>query len=499
MDLLVVLVDIMDMITHPVQVVLDIEHMTMDLRIMQVLNVVSNSLSAPELREGEILTIGVDDRWRGLDRVANPTIPYPFARTNLVIVNEAFHWFVIDIGPTCISTFDFGEEKMGRLSHPHGLELNFACTQLISTNNQLCLLDGSNPCEIVPWKMKEYGLQSLTPKIWELTAIEVPCLEIESIDYSPCFLSLNKLMTGGHSSTIKLMRGHWNTEYPNLHISIPQFKQAPYILTMKKRGSGRKIQHKTAAQGTEIGRNGTEVIYVSNPIMGEYVELPEHERDHDDTRFVVYKIGFSPSANNFKVLRIVYKTWLDTNVEECKIFTVGVDDRWKRLDNPFTNLCYWVDGISFNGAFHWILQDKGSFQISTLDLAEERAGQVLHPPGLVLDSKTMNLALFDNQLSLVDYSVESQITIWTMKEYRNAVLDQRCDMRSWFPPGLHISKLSPVGQLQNGDIIFGHSADLISFNVEQKKCSRIGFFGIPRVASRVIPYAPSFKSLSEAI
>ncbi|KAG8375174.1 hypothetical protein BUALT_Bualt10G0072900 [Buddleja alternifolia] len=247
-------------------------------------------------------------------------------------------------------------------------------------------------------------------------------------------------------------------------------------------------------------RNGAEVIYVSNPIMGEYVELPEHERDHDDTRFVVYKIGFSPSVNNFKVLRIVYKTWLDTNVEECEIFTVGVDERWRRLDNPFMNLCYWVDGISLNGAFHWILRDKGSFQISTFNLAEERAGQVLHPPGLVLDSKTMNLALFDNQLSLVDYSIESQITIWTMKEYRNAESwTKDVILRSWFPPGLHISKLSPVGKLQNGDIIFGHSADLISFNVKQKKCSRIGFFGVPRVASRIIPYAPSFKSLSEAI
>ncbi|KAG8375177.1 hypothetical protein BUALT_Bualt10G0073200 [Buddleja alternifolia] len=210
----------------------------------KILKIVSNSWGAPESREGEILTVGVDDRWRVLDRVANLTIPHPFDCFNLVIVNEAFHWIVSNFGPTWISTFDLEEEKMGQLSHPHGLELNFACMKLTSTNNQLCLLDGSSPDEIVIWKMKEYGVAeswtkdmvldisvsqvrvfslvrilengdllsrhpvkgcsiSYNPSKRELIEIKIPGLK--SIDCSPSFLSLKELMMGGHSSTINML------------------------------------------------------------------------------------------------------------------------------------------------------------------------------------------------------------------------------------------------------------------------------------------------------
>ncbi|KAI3468546.1 hypothetical protein Pfo_025209 [Paulownia fortunei] len=247
-------------------------------------------------------------------------------------------------------------------------------------------------------------------------------------------------------------------------------------------------------------RVGVEVIYISNPLTGECIGLPEHERDHDDKSFVLYKIGFSPSTDKFKVLRIAYKTWNDSRIEECEIFTVGVDDRWRRLSNPFTRLCFWADWISLNGAFHWILQDNGSFRISTFDLAEEKVGQISHPPGLVLDLKTMNLALFNNQLSLVDFSVPSQVTIWTLKECAIAKSwTKDVILRSWFPSGVHINKLVPVEKLQNGDILFSDSADLISFNVKLKKCSKIEVFGIPRMASRIMTYTPSFKSFREAV
>lgn len=246
---------------------------------------------------------------------------------------------------------------------------------------------------------------------------------------------------------------------------------------------------------------GVEVIYISNPITGECFELPKHERGHEDKSFVLYKIGYSPPMDKFKVLRIACKTWNDSKVEQCEIFTVGVDDRWRRLINPFTMLCIWADWISLNGAFHWILQDSGSIRISTFNIAEEKLGQISNPPGLALDSKTMNLALFNKQLSLIDYSVPSQITIWTMKTYPfGKSWTKDVILRSWFPSGVRVNKLIPVEKLRNGDILLGHSADLISFNVKQKKCSKIEVFGVvPRIASRVVTYTPSFMSLQEAI
>ncbi|KAG8375185.1 hypothetical protein BUALT_Bualt10G0074000 [Buddleja alternifolia] len=195
--------------------------------------------------EGEILTIGVDDKWRVLDRVANPTIPITSASSNSVNLNDALHWLVNDNDSTWISTFDIGEEKIGRLSHPHGLVLNLC--MMTSINNQLCLVDTSDLFKIVVWKMKKYGVaqswtkdlvldNSISPMMqlrWlslvtilengdmlfshpkedytisysttkrELTRIKVPCFG--SIDYSPNFLSLKEIITGGHLSTIKVL------------------------------------------------------------------------------------------------------------------------------------------------------------------------------------------------------------------------------------------------------------------------------------------------------
>ncbi|KAK4389133.1 hypothetical protein Sango_2250300 [Sesamum angolense] len=269
--------------------------------------------------------------------------------------------------------------------------------------------------------------------------------------------------------------------------------------SMKRRFSKFVVGSCSGLLSLSICKPGAEVICVSNPLTGECIELPEHERDRADKSFVLYKMGFSPFVDKFKVLRIACKSWDDSETEKCEIFTVGVDDRWRSLGNLFSRMCIWADWISLNGALHWILQDSSTVGISTFDLAEEKVGRISHPPGLVLDSSTMNVALFRNQLNLVDCSVPSQITIWTMKEYAIASSwTKDVILKSWFPPDVHVNKLIPVERLHNGDIVFGHCAVLISFNVKQKKCSQFEGFGVPRIASRIITYAPSFRSPVEA-
>ncbi|KAG8375191.1 hypothetical protein BUALT_Bualt10G0074600 [Buddleja alternifolia] len=108
------------------------------------------------VKGSEIFTNGIDETWRGL---ANPTIPFSwFSGNNFIALNCIFLWFIVGNGSSWIFTFDLGEEKVGRLSHPHGLELNMFYMELKSINNQLCLVDSTDPCVIVMWKMKEYGV-----------------------------------------------------------------------------------------------------------------------------------------------------------------------------------------------------------------------------------------------------------------------------------------------------------------------------------------------------
>ncbi|KAG8375181.1 hypothetical protein BUALT_Bualt10G0073600 [Buddleja alternifolia] len=238
----------------------------------------------------------------------------------------------------------------------------------------------------------------------------------------------------------------------------------------------------------------TDVVYVCNPIMGEYMALPECKIEQNENS--EYGFGFCTSTNNYKVLKIVWKPF--PVYKEVEIFTIGIDETWRGLAIRkilFTN--FLNNSVALNGAFHWFIMDNGSSRICTFDLGEEKLGQLSHPPGLLLNLYCMKLMSINNQLSLVDGLGSPVVAIWKMKEYAVAeswTKDMVLDIS--FISELQCRSLEPVTILQNGDMLFSHlSTDyLLLYNPIKRKVTqiRVGCHGI-------ITCAPSFLSLKEAL
>ncbi|KAG8375189.1 hypothetical protein BUALT_Bualt10G0074400 [Buddleja alternifolia] len=241
----------------------------------------------------------------------------------------------------------------------------------------------------------------------------------------------------------------------------------------------------------------TEIVYICNPIMGECMPLPERKIELGEDVDAEYGFGFCRSTNNYKVLRIVCKPGSELSKREGKIFTIGIDHRWRDLGNPTIPYKYFFNNfIAVSGVLHWIVMDNDSTWICTFDLGEEKIGQLLHPHGLVLNRHT-KLKSLNNQLCLVDIYDPSVTVIWKMKEYgvaeswtKDVILDYS------FSSNLRCRRLFPETIFQNGDIFFSSELGdyLILYNPMEGRLTRSQVRSYERIT-----YTPSFLSLKEAV
>ncbi|KAL0360325.1 UNVERIFIED_CONTAM: hypothetical protein Sradi_3717000 [Sesamum radiatum] len=241
--------------------------------------------------------------------------------------------------------------------------------------------------------------------------------------------------------------------------------------------------HFCSRGGTSVVKEG---LYINNPITREIIELPQYDemlniRDNFVTA-ESHHFGFSPSTGEFKVVRIVYSVasiqpLIVDGKPEIQICTVGVDKKWRNLASLPLIMSNWSNVVTLNGAHHWIVADK----IHTFDIGKEQDGPILHLPVVGCSSESslssVELLELNNQLALVDNSVLSQITIWTMKEY--GVVEswtKHVIFQDSFPTVLYCQKVSPVAMFRNGTILFSnscHDGHFILYNPKRKECADI--------------------------
>ncbi|KAK6158479.1 hypothetical protein DH2020_005793 [Rehmannia glutinosa] len=233
-------------------------------------------------------------------------------------------------------------------------------------------------------------------------------------------------------------------------------------------------------------------MYLCNPLFERCVKIAEDRLVNSPCGVFEYKVCYIPSTNSYKLLKFRYH---GGSLKEAKIFTVGVDKDWRNLEDPFTFLEYWSEGVCFNGAYHWVADNENLDNICTFDLLEEKCSGIPKPPGLLpFLSETVSLTILNDRLSVVDYSDCSQMNIWTMDKYGVA--------ESWFrniillkhhPRNSDLERFLPIAILPNGNIIFYemYSLRIYFFSLEEKKCSRIKLRGVDN--QEPITMANAFK------
>ncbi|KAL2518761.1 F-box protein [Abeliophyllum distichum] len=122
----------------------------------KVLRIVHKSyLYRPNKTEGEVITIGIDNKWRDIG-----SAPFPLHENFCkVTLNGALHWIIDDFRkPDFIYSFNIDKENVQIIAPPRDLVDRRPWMSLAVFDNILCILDNSRDSELEIWLMKEYGV-----------------------------------------------------------------------------------------------------------------------------------------------------------------------------------------------------------------------------------------------------------------------------------------------------------------------------------------------------
>ncbi|PIN02395.1 hypothetical protein CDL12_25091 [Handroanthus impetiginosus] len=250
-----------------------------------------------------------------------------------------------------------------------------------------------------------------------------------------------------------------------------------------------------------------EEVYIINPLFRGCFKLEDCRIVDKGSCLTQYKLGFVPSTNKFKLLRIVFQD--DRRFQEANIFSVGEDVKWRKLEEPLSLLSKDTQGSYFNGAYHYFVKDDNDVHIHTFDFGKEKGGQISKRPGLLRKYWKRRLTSLDNRLCLVEFPINfDEMIIWAMEEYGVSLSwSRKILLQSWFPSNIDFAELIPLELLGNGDFLLLDwlRSKLVRFNRETKKFSEIkvsdrNFQSFPReITSYATVYAPRFYSIRRDI
>ncbi|KAK4715311.1 hypothetical protein R3W88_013649 [Solanum pinnatisectum] len=114
---------------------------------------------------------------------------------------------------------------------------------------------------------------------------------------------------------------------------------------------------------------------------------------------------FSKASGKYKILRFL-------------VYTLGVGEKWRNLDEILCPVWYKFDKVNINGALHWMDSKKNDI-IYSFDIETEKVKSLPAPPGLINPPWNLKLVELGNYLCLTDYynTLSTNIDIWLMKEY----------------------------------------------------------------------------------
>ncbi|CAL5393948.1 unnamed protein product [Camellia sinensis] len=105
------------------------------------------------------------------------------------------------------------------------------------------------------------------------------------------------------------------------------------------------------------------LIYVCNPILGEYITLHISTYDGKQQHRTITAFGFNPMTNQYKVLQFfVYRVFDPINQARAMIYTIG-EGSWRDIGIvPYYLINRSVNSF-VNGALHWLTftQDSPDF------------------------------------------------------------------------------------------------------------------------------------------
>ncbi|KAH7844424.1 hypothetical protein Vadar_027848 [Vaccinium darrowii] len=210
--------------------------------------------------------------------------------------------------------------------------------------------------------------------------------------------------------------------------------------------------------------------------------------------------GYCPSTALYKVVQFTGSYEKPPHTLRCRIYTLGVDDKWRNLGSTGQPIPYFLTLVFFNGALHWISSGDSLLLLCYFDMEKEQCGTLPLPDHYAvhsqLEEEFFHLGVVDNCLYICDERAShSSVNIWVMKDYGN--------IGSWtleliiqrpLPFGLDW-QLKPVKTLENGTVLMiVKQKTLVSYNPATRVFRRISYDGARCWQGSIIG-VPSFLPL----
>ncbi|KAH7842690.1 hypothetical protein Vadar_008082 [Vaccinium darrowii] len=250
-------------------------------------------------------------------------------------------------------------------------------------------------------------------------------------------------------------------------------------------------------------------IYVCNPILGEFITLPECSEMKMCLSYTS-AFGFSPNTNQYKVLRFFYSWVINPqngkvelrNYPEGEIYTLG-EGSWRSIGTIPSNFENFSFNSFLNGAIHWLDFGSGCPDlINCFDFGSEQFRGVPEPSGLSsvkIFWTHMKVGVLQGCLSLCDYFDSEHAAIWVMKDYGV----KESWSKDFVIPNISIASKSfvdyyePITVFEDGKILIFFSRDaLFLYDPKSQHYEDVQILGIPSWF-HVIAHISSLVSLRD--
>ncbi|XP_059658900.1 F-box protein At3g07870-like [Cornus florida] len=246
----------------------------------------------------------------------------------------------------------------------------------------------------------------------------------------------------------------------------------------------------------------TDSLYISNPILGEYVALPK-PKPREELYCVAYGFGFSSATNQYKVVRIasekrrhcVHKLIQKSGTisQVCTLRT----GTWRNVGEGLSPVPGKRFGVILNGALHWIVgfevDSIFSYSIYSFDIEDEQFRPIPLPLDIRNKIDFVSLGVLGNCLCVFDNRGSHSLDIWSMKDYGVATSwTKDCILRNTLPGGLLHESLYPVMVWKDGEMLVSCDGAMVSYNPKERRFTQLE---VRALRFTPVTYNPGFLSL----